>query len=237
MADSQPVRISSDTQLFVDDVLIDTSEGLKRTLHQPNKDNGGNEPVLAITDEFAGITATLQANGTIVYDPKLKKWVMICIGASLSQQGANRVRLYRFTSDDAMTWTRGDDGTPQHIKFDMTDPASGQSASNTDLFSFCYDKNDAEFPYKGWLWFANWGDDRKKACTYIRSHDGRQWDRGRQIIRYNSAPFSRTAGRFGPSDVTTFIKTRSREVSALIKFANVAAVEMASAVRLSRIPS
>jgi hypothetical protein len=61
----EPMKISSEPQLFVDDLLIDSSSGLKRTLHQPKKDNGGNEPVLAITDEFAGVTATLQANGDL----------------------------------------------------------------------------------------------------------------------------------------------------------------------------
>jgi hypothetical protein len=225
MADNQPLWITTDTQLFVDDLLIDSSAGLKRTLHQPTKDSGGNEPVLAITDEFAGITATLQANGTIVYDPKLKKWVMICIGASLSQQGSNRVRLYRFTSDDAMTWKRGDDGSPQHIKFDMTDAASGKSASNTDLFSFCYDGKDSEYPYKGWLWFANWGDDRE-GVYYIRSRDGRQWERGRQIIRFKSRTIQQDGWTLqGPSDVTTFYQdTVTGKYLALIKFANAAPV-------------
>src|SRR5690348_6460123 len=70
-AEVKPIRIEQDVaQLFVDDELIDSSTALKRTLHQPKKDNGGNEPVIAINDEFKGAPATLQANGTIIYDPK-----------------------------------------------------------------------------------------------------------------------------------------------------------------------
>jgi hypothetical protein len=225
LAADMPMPVSNQPHLFVDDALIESSTALVRTLHQPKKDHGGNEPVLAITDEFAGVTATMQANGTIVYDPKLKKWVMICIGACLSKQGPDRVRLYRFTSDDAMKWTRGDDGTAQHIKFDLTDAASGKSASNTDLFSFCYDHNDPDYPYKGWLWFANWGDDRE-GIYYIRSRDGKQWERGRQIIQYNIRTIQQDGWTLrGPSDVTTFYQdTATGKYLALIKFANAQAV-------------
>jgi hypothetical protein len=224
-ADQRGRPINREAQLFVDDELIESSDGLVRTLHQPQKDNGGNVPVLAITDEFDGITATLQANGTIVYDPKLRKWVMICIGASLSQRGPGRVRLYRYTSDDAMNWTRGDDGAAQHIKFDLTDPASGRSASNTDLFSFCYDESDPEYPYKGWLWFANWGNDLE-GVYYIRSRDGRQWERGRQVVRFNSRTIQQDGWTLrGPSDVTTFYQDPlEKRFLALIKFANAQAV-------------
>jgi hypothetical protein len=221
-AENRPVSIETGVaELFVDDYLIESQKDLKRTLHQPRKDNDGSVPVLAITDEFDGVPATLQANGTIVYDPKLKKWVMIAIGASLMQKGPDRVRLYRFTSDDAMNWTRGDDGTAQHIKFDLSDPASGQSASNTDLFSFCYDQADPDYPYKGWLWFANWGDGRE-GVYYVRSRDGRQWERGRQVMRFNSREIQQDGWTLrGPSDVTTFwADPVTGKFLALIKFAN-----------------
>ena len=38
-----------------------------------------------------------------------------------------------------MNWIKGDDGTPQRILFNLTDAASGTSATNTDLFSYYYD--------------------------------------------------------------------------------------------------
>src|SRR5262245_57255741 len=70
-----PVRLKSgQAQLFVDDFLIGEQRGLSRTLHQPKKDRGGNEPVLALEGEFGGTKATLEANGTILQDPKLGKW-------------------------------------------------------------------------------------------------------------------------------------------------------------------
>lgn len=223
--ESEPVKVESAVpQLFIDDYLIESQSGLKRTLHQPKKDNGGNEPLLAITDEFDGVPATLQANGTIVYDPKLRKWVMIAIGASLMQKGPGRVRLYRYTSDDAMNWTRGDDGTAQHIQFDLTDPVSGRSASNTDLYSFYYDQSDSLYPYKGWIWFANWGD--LEGVYYIRSRDGREWERGRQIMRHATRDIEQDDWKLrGPYDVTTFWPDPvTGKFLALIKFANVEAI-------------
>src|SRR5262245_43445449 len=89
---------SGRAHLFVDDYLISQQNGLVRTLHQPKKDNGGNEPVIALADEFGQTRGTLEANGTILYDPKLKKWVMFTLAFASSWQGepADRVRLYRF---------------------------------------------------------------------------------------------------------------------------------------------
>ncbi|HWP40658.1 MAG TPA: hypothetical protein VNL70_07000, partial [Tepidisphaeraceae bacterium] len=222
-AQRQPIVINpGEPQLFVDDLLIESSAGLQRTLRQPAKDNDGNVPVIAITDEFGDMPATHQANGTIVFDPKVRKWVMIAIGAALQLQGPERVRLYRYTSDDAMNWTRGDDGTPQHITVDLYDPASRTSASNTDLFSFCYDHNDPQDPYKGWLWFANWGDGRE-GIYYVCSRDGRSWQRGGQIMSYNSRSIEQDGWKLrGPSDVTTFYADPiSGKYLALIKFTNI----------------
>ena len=63
-------------QLFVDDQLIASSEGLVRTLHEPVKDDGGAKPVIEVRTLFGDEPATLEANGTIVFDPKLKRYVM-----------------------------------------------------------------------------------------------------------------------------------------------------------------
>jgi hypothetical protein len=109
-----PVAIrSGETQLFVDDYLIASQGRLKRTLRQPVKDQGGNEPLLALEQEFGETKGTLEANGTIVYDSRRKKWVMFALAFASNWPGdsADRVRLYRFTSPDAMNWTKGDDGT------------------------------------------------------------------------------------------------------------------------------
>jgi hypothetical protein len=194
-------------QLFIDDYLIESQSNLKRTLHQPRKDNGGNVPVLAIENEFDGRPATLQSNGSIVYDKKLGKWVMFAIGCSLSQKTPDRVRLYRFTSPDAMNWTKGDDGTPQYIKFDLSDPATGQVAVSHDLFSCYYDEHDAARAYKGWLYI--WGQQTIKntfsGLYYVSSADGLTWDRGPQLCSANTRQIEQDGrGLVGVGDVTVF---------------------------------
>src|SRR5689334_16559963 len=75
--DEAPIVIKPGVpQLFIDDFLIAEEKGLKRTLHQPKKDDGGNVPVIELKDEFGEFAATLEANGTIIYDTRLNKWVM-----------------------------------------------------------------------------------------------------------------------------------------------------------------
>ncbi|MEP6663646.1 MAG: hypothetical protein ABJC04_08270, partial [Verrucomicrobiota bacterium] len=136
-----PIEIKSGVaQLFVDDFIIETQTNLTRTLHQPKKDNGGNFPVIAIENEFGDVNATLEANGTIVFDSCLKKFVMFALAFSAPTGGEDRVRLYRFTSPDAMNWTKGDDGKPERILFNLLDAKSGRRASNIDLFSCDYDE-------------------------------------------------------------------------------------------------
>lgn len=201
---------SGEAQLFVDDYLIAWQSDLQRTLRQPKKDDGGNEPVLAIEDEFGETKATLEANGTIVYDPRLDKWVMYALAFASNWPGesADRVRLYRFTSPDAMTWVKGDDGRPQRIDVDLYDPASGTSATNIDLFSCTYDETDPDSPYKGWLFFANWGEGRE-GTYYVESRDGIRWERGAQILAAGSRTIEQDGRSMnGTGDVTTFYHDR-----------------------------
>jgi hypothetical protein len=123
-----------------------------------------------------------------------------------------------------MSWTRGDDGKAQHIKLDLTDAASGRSATNTDLFSYYYDHSDPDYPYKGWLWFANW--DELEGVYYVRSHDGRQWERGPQIMKMAARKIEQDGWKLkGPGDVTIFYADPLQpRFLALIKFYNEAAV-------------
>ncbi|MEO6436751.1 MAG: hypothetical protein ABIP55_13460 [Tepidisphaeraceae bacterium] len=189
-------------QLFVDDFLIDTQADLKRTLHQPKKDDGGNIPVIALENEFGGLPATLEANGTIVYDPRLKKHVMFALAFCPSGAGGDRVRNYRFTSADGMSWIKGDDGTPQQVQFDLTDAASGKSGVS-DLFSCYYDTGDPNFPYKGWIniWFLPELD----GIHYFQSKDGKTWERGNRVARFMSRAIQQDGRKVsGPSDVTVF---------------------------------
>lgn len=214
------IRVESgEPQLFVDDLLIERTFGLKRTLRQPVKDEGGNVPVISLADEFEGLGGTLEANGTIVFDPRLNRYVMFALAFSPQWKSSRdiwqAVRLYRFTSEDGMQWVKGDDGTPQCVfprqPDDLLDVESGARATNIDLFSCYYDVNDPNFPYKGWLYFANWGDERE-GIYYMRSRDGIHWERGQMILNATSSSSDTSCRELhahdvtlkGPGDVTIF---------------------------------
>src|SRR5262245_52939511 len=230
-----PLRLKSgQAQLFVDDFLISEQRGLTRTLRQPKKDQEGNRPVLALEGEFGDTKATLEANGTILQDPKLGKWVMFALAFCSGYPGASadRVRLYRFTSRDAMDWIRGDDGRPQRIAIDLHDPMSGTDATNIDLFSATYDERDPSHPYQGWLHFANWGETRE-GTYFMRSADGIAWQRGPQVMVAGSRTLEQDGRRMnGSGDVTTFYHDRAENrFLANIRFAAVTNVENENRLR------
>src|SRR6188474_3199048 len=82
-ATATPLKIESGVaQLFADDFLIESQTSLKRTLRQPRKDDGGNVPILAFDKEYGEYRATLEANGTVIYDTRLKRYVLFAIGFS-----------------------------------------------------------------------------------------------------------------------------------------------------------
>src|SRR5262245_11826012 len=225
---------TGEAQLFVDDYLIGQQSNLVRTLHQPKKDNGGNTPVLALADEFGETKGTLEANGTIFRDPKLNKWVMFTLAFASSWPGesADRVRLYRFTSPDAMHWVKGDDGQPQRIAIDLYDPVSKTSATHVDLFSCTYDETDAAYPYKGWLFFANWGPGRE-GTYYVRSADGIAWERGPMVLEAGSRTLEQDGRTMnGTGDVTTFYHDREgKRFLACLRFAGATDVENTNRLR------
>jgi len=193
----EPIVIPPDVPaLFIDDALIETQHNLHRTLHQPVKDFGGNQPVIALTDEFAvdaGVPAcagTLEANGSIVYDPKIQKYVMFALAFSVEGREVHPerrwefYRICRFTSVDGINWVKGDDGQPQIIfprmAEDLFDPISGVHATNIDQFC-CYYAANAAFPYQAWQYFSNWEGDRE-GVYFLQSRDGITWERGRQVV-------------------------------------------------------
>jgi hypothetical protein len=207
-------------ELFVDDALIETQSGVKRTLHSPKKDGDGNTPLLALEGEFGGEPGTLEANGTIVWDPRLKKYVMFALGfAPTYTPAADKVRLFRYTSRDGLNWMKGEDGKTERIAIDLHDPVSGVSATNIDLFSCCYNAKDREYPYQGWLWFANWGPGREGAY-FMRSRDGKVWERGRMVASGEGREIHQD-GRVltGAGDVTTLYQDPEQDrFLALVKF-------------------
>ena len=160
---------------------------------------------------------------------------MFCLAFSSSWKGesADRVRIYRFTSPDAMNWTKGDDGKPQRIAIDLHDAASNTSATNNDLFSWTYDTaTDAEHPYKGWLHFANWEGGRE-GTYYMRSEDGVKWERVRQVMISGSRTFQQdTRTMSGSGDVTTFYHDKQGgRFLANIRFASTTNVENENRLR------
>lgn len=209
-------------QLFIGDRLIEKNLSATRTLHQPRKDDEGLKPILFLEDEFAGVSGTLQG-GTILFDKKLKKYVMFATsGAHLDGHPWNWIRLYRFTSSDGLTWTKGDRGNPECVfpksREDYLDQESGAYASNFDLTTFIYDESDGAYPYKGWIWYANWGAERE-GMYFVRSSDGHTWERGAKVAPVEAFTFETDSHVYqGPYDATGFSYDRvNRQFIASLK--------------------
>jgi len=205
-------------QLFVDDYLIESQTNLKRILHQPVKENDGNTPVIELpADTFGSYSFTLEANGSLIYDPQIHRYVLYALAYS-SEMGKDKernwekARLYRFTSPDGMSWSQGEWVFPRSRE-DFRDHASGNYATNMDLFSCYYDTKDPGYPYKGWTWYANWGEDLE-GIHFVKSRDGINWERGKKIIDGWTGPSDSSSrviqqnGRtlVGAGDVTLFYK-------------------------------
>ncbi|HSW46411.1 MAG TPA: hypothetical protein VLM89_12655, partial [Phycisphaerae bacterium] len=200
-AEAVPIRAGV-AQLFIDDYLIECSRDLKRTLHQPRKDNGGNVAMIP-----ASKGTTLLAYGSIVFDAKQQKHVMFV------QEFPSR-DMYLATSKDGLNWdaTRHEELTPVKMDIDLGPlPPDAKGNFGIDLFSCFYDKKDSRHPYKGWLWFANAGN-KWEGIWYIRSADGLDWERVGQVVDGFSQPDDTSCrvitqnGRtvYGPGDVTLF---------------------------------
>jgi hypothetical protein len=186
-----PVRRGA-PQLFVDDLLIEAGD-FRRELMLPVKEP---RPVLALTDEFR-LPATLEANGSIVYDPRLRRYVMFGLGYCRGlNDGERGVRLYRFTSAEGVQWVKGDTGRAQEIPLDVG------GAANIDVCSFCYVPNNP-FPYQGWIFLANWPG--HEGAWYYRSVDGLRWERVRQVFAAEARTVEQEGRVFlGPGDVNMF---------------------------------
>lgn len=185
----------------MDDYLIQEQEGVKRTLHQPVKDFGGQRPII-----YSKPTTTLMALGTIVFDPKLGKYVAFLREHSSSQ-------MFRATSSDGLQWdeTRHEDLTPISMPLDLEPGPDARGRPGLDLFSCYYNRKDSEYPYQGWLYYANYGYDRE-GIYYVQSRDGLTWERGDLVVNAYAGPgdsSSRTIHQegktvYGPGDVTLF---------------------------------
>jgi hypothetical protein len=153
---------SGQAQLFIDDEIIDRQTDLQRTLHQPKKDFGGTRPIIA-----AAPNATVLALGSIVYDRRLNKYVALvrCHGESA---------YYQTTSPDGLNWEakRQEDLRPIRFEMGLEQEPGTRGSPGLDLFSYYYNEKDKEYPYQGWLYYANYGNNREGS---IMSAHGTVW--------------------------------------------------------------
>jgi len=199
---TDPLRVGRGVpQLFVDDALIESQIDLKRTLHQPVKDGGGNIPLIVPAEG-----KDLQAYGTIVYDPRIAKYVMFM----MEHTGGGG--FFLATSSDGLHWDQTERSKLVPVVFDTDlEPDPGARRMGLDLFSCYYDAKDPEYPYQGWLFFANYGLE-KEGAYFVRSRDGRKWERGRQIFSSFGGQGDTSSHTIvqdgktvhGPGDVTIF---------------------------------
>lgn len=203
LAGDDVVRIpAGQAQLFVDNELIATQNRLQRTLHSPTKDHGGNLPVLE-----APPGSTYIAYGSIVFDSKIDKYVMLFFERGKVRGG----QLRRYVSADGLQWENTAPGDLERVGFNVSvDPEPGyESRPGFDLFSFYYDTQDDRTPYKGWIYLANYGLDRE-GIHYTWSADGIAWEVGHQVVDAyagdgdTSCTHIRQEGKtvWGPGDVT-----------------------------------
>lgn len=187
---AQPVLVPrGEPQLFVDDQLIAESHGLQRTLHQPRKDGGGEEPVLSCPEMF-GYRANLQANYSIIRDPRLNAWVMYCLRfvsplPATSADGWRRTAIIRYVSADGINWrSESPDGMEcvfPRSRTDVFDQASRASQPRIDVGTIWYDHSDADWPYKAWIALVNL-EAGKSGEYFFRSRDGRHFERRELVV-------------------------------------------------------
>ncbi len=189
-------------QLFIDDTLIAEQSGLRRTLHQPAKDDDGSSPLIA-----ARPGTTLLAYGSIVRDTSLNRYVMFV------QEFPSR-QMLRTTSVDGLNWEPERHAELEKVSLDLSFgplPPDAHGRPGIDLFSCYYDTSDKQHSYKGWVWAANVGNEWE-GTWYVDSADGLRWRKGRQIFSGYAGEGDPSCqaitqdGRtlYGPGDVTLF---------------------------------
>ena len=226
---NEPYPVEADEPLlFVDDLLIESGESLVRRLHQPRKDDGGQVPVLELPEKlFDQYPGTLMADGTIVFDPGLGRYVMFVLAFAgvidaKAPDGWKRVKLLRYTSEDGLVWEGGDEGRAEVVyPRSLSDLRYGDSPEDVfhlDLFSCHYDSENPDFPYQGWLFLRS--DEEHTGVYHMQSADGHVWHRGRQVVpRFSRRLTQKGVSLMGPGDVSVFsVDAKERRFLASLKF-------------------
>jgi len=132
-------------------------------------------------------------------------------------------KIHRYTSSDGLTWKGSGP-----IELDDRHPVTGRHEERqyAGMHCFFYDPSDAAFPYKGWAFFGNWGNEHE-GVYYISSADGIRWKRGPLVVQAYAGPGDASAttihqdGKtvFGPGDTTRFAyDPLSRRFLGIFKF-------------------
>jgi hypothetical protein len=167
-------KIGPEAQLFVDDYLIHSAQGLKRTLHQPVKYKGNpimkaEKPWEIKLPRMGSFTNIVAANGTILKDPNTGLWRMY--------YSAVFRRKCLAMSDDLTHWQRPELNL---VEFE------GSKANNivfedmnSDSLSIIYDHKETN-PAKKWKAALYHYDDNNPypAAIYAYfSSDGIHWEK------------------------------------------------------------
>lgn len=176
-----PAWVGKESQLFVDNHLIHSMQGLKRSLHQPVKSD--DNPILE--PNFAWEGSAVWANGTIVKDPDSGNWRMYYKGwgSDLAKRQGKPVGLYRSptclaVSKDLNNWARPtigeiafENSTRNNIVF--PDPAA-------DTVSVIHDQRDPD-PSRRWkaleYHYRYSPLEGPEGIYYLFSPDGLRWTR------------------------------------------------------------
>jgi hypothetical protein len=182
--------------------------------------------VLDLGKEPGAAIGSLYGNGTILFDPKLNQYVMFTTAffRTLPKEDPDRVRLYRLTSNDGLTWDRGPGGRLQRLQIPLTDATGQRVARNFDAVSVAYDARDGEFPYKGWAYMVSLGSPEIEGLWYIRSRDGIVWQRVSRVVAAGCRRLVQNGRELtGPGDVTQFYHdAANNRYLGLIKFLSTA---------------
>lgn len=174
----EPVVIEpGEPQLFVDDWILDSSLSLMRMLHRPVKDNGGQTPVIAPPEG----ERALVAKGSILFDPRLKSYVMFC-------EALPSTKIHRYISPDGLTWSDSGpielDGSSDIRRLDRVarSPSAAEADGSVPADEYCASTAWRYGPL--WLgesvvWHSRddcpWSAAGCAAIKLISSRDGLNW--------------------------------------------------------------
>lgn len=201
-----PVSIGPESQLFVDDYLIHSRQGIIRIPHQPAKYPGN--PILVADKPWEAANALsggLYANGTIVFDPEARQYRMYY----------NSAHLVAF-SKDGLDWTKPNLGIVSFEGSRENNIVMGFSQP-TDMGSVIYDPRDPD-PNRRWkaaLYHYDRGENPRwsRAKGVYGDHSGLYGFFSPDGLRWSSDAVMLIPGRRGPLVGATWPLTGTDDVS------------------------